>query len=60
MSETSRNKKVPPQFTATQPDPGGKVTDSTFPNWVRNDQRFKESQPAPDYSTGSGSGINSN
>ncbi|HKF56272.1 MAG TPA: hypothetical protein VKJ45_12530 [Blastocatellia bacterium] len=55
----SRNKKVPLPYTATQADPGGKPDGGqAFRDWVRNDISFKESQPAQDYSTGSGSGIN--
>jgi len=54
----ARKTKVPAPYTATQPDPGGKPSDSTFGNWVKQDIAFKESQPAQDYSTGSGSGIN--
>jgi len=54
----SRNKKVPLPYTVTAPDPGGKPDGSAFRDWVKNDISFKESQPAPDYSTGSGSGIN--
>lgn len=54
----SRNKKVPPPYTATQADPGGKPNDGTFGSWVTKDIAWKESQPQHDYSSGSGSGIN--
>ena len=54
----SRKTKVPPPYTVTQPDAGGKPDGQAFVDWVIKDIRFKESQPQPDYSTGSGSGIN--
>jgi len=56
---SSRKTKVPAPYTATQADPGGKPdAGQAFVNWVKNDISFKESQPAQDYTTGSGSGIN--
>jgi hypothetical protein len=54
----NRNQKVPPPYTTQAAEPGAKPSDSSFPDWVRNDIRRKESTPQPDYSTGSGSGIN--
>ena len=55
-----RNTKIPLPFTATKPNPGGAgaLQGGSFRDWVRADMDWKESQPQPDYTTGSGSGIN--
>lgn len=59
---STRNTKVPLPYTATKPSPGAapatSVVGNSYGDWVKADIAWKESQPQPDYTTGSGSGIN--